>query len=82
MFDAARLQDELLRLFKEALFLEVDSPTLDLFEEGVLDSLTFVELLVQLESAYGVKVALDSLDTARFRTVELIARFVEQEMAA
>lgn len=82
MIDTARLQDELLRIFKDALFLEIESTTLDLFEEGILDSLTFVELLVQLENAYGVKVSLEDLDTARFRTIELIADFVQQEATA
>jgi D-alanine--poly(phosphoribitol) ligase subunit 2 len=82
MIDVDRLQEELQQIFQDELFLEVASAQTDLFEEGILDSLTFVELLVKLESAYGVKVSLESLDTDRFRTLERIAEFVRQETAA
>lgn len=77
MTEAKRLQNELLQLFQDELFLEVGDIEMDLFEDGLLDSLGFVLLLARLESLYGVEVPLDDLDPERFRTIEKIAAYVQ-----
>src|SRR5687768_755772 len=41
------LREQIVRLFADALQLEVPSVDTDLFETGILDSLAFVELLLQ-----------------------------------
>ena len=48
----------------------------DLFETGVLDSLKFVELLVQLEQQFGTRVSLDDLELDNFRSIGQIAHFI------
>src|SRR5437867_1630151 len=48
----------------------------DLFETGVLDSMAFVELLLNLERSFGLKVAVDELEIENFRSIRKIADFV------
>jgi len=60
-------------MFREKLHLEVPSPSTDLLEGGILDSLTLVDLLLHLEADFDFPVALETLDIDRFRTLESIA---------
>jgi len=64
-------------LFAENLHVEAPSPDTDLFESGTLDSLQLVELLLQLERRFGVRVAIESIDLDHLRTLERIAKLVE-----
>jgi acyl carrier protein len=70
------LRDRILRLFQDTLNLQVASPTVDLLETGLLDSLTFVQLLFHIEQEFGVTVGPDELEIENFRSVAEIARFV------
>ena len=70
------LEDQLSRLFAEQLHVEVPSVETDLIETGLVDSLTFVEFLAQLEAGFGVHLSLDDLEIDRFRTISRIARFI------
>lgn len=70
------LRDRIAAIFSTALHLDVPSSDLDLFESGVLDSLAFVELLLQLEREFGVTTSVDDLDVATFRSIDAIADFV------
>ena len=81
MIETSRLHDELMQVFHDELFLEVESVETDLLEQELLDSLSFVQLLVRLESRYCVEVPLDELDMERFRTIEKISAYI-QEMSA
>jgi acyl carrier protein len=56
--------------------LEVPSVDTDLFDEGVLDSLTFVQLLTHLERTFGVTFSLQDLEIDHFRSMRCIADFV------
>ncbi len=64
------------RLFRDRLNLEVESADLDLFDSGLLDSMSFVELLVQLEKEFGIAVSVDDVDIDKFRSIDAIAAFV------
>jgi acyl carrier protein len=55
------------------LGLDVIDDHMDLFDEGVLDSLTFIELLARLEETIGMAIRFESLDLDRFRSVPAIA---------
>ena len=48
----------------------------DLFTEGLIDSFGILDLLSQLEAAFGVSVSNDDLTWQNFRSVEQIARLV------
>ncbi|MGH7529185.1 MAG: acyl carrier protein [Gemmatimonadales bacterium] len=53
----------------------------DLLDTGLVDSLSFVEFLAQLEQNFGVQVSLDDLEIDRFRTISRIADFVTTKMS-
>ena len=64
------------RLFQERLNVDVPTMDSDLFENGVLDSLRFVELLALLEETFDVRIAIDELELDDFRTVQRISDFI------
>jgi len=66
-------------LFRDALNVEIVSTEADLIDGGFLDSLALVELLFELESEFGVDLALEELDIENFRTVRRIAQFVSSQ---
>jgi acyl carrier protein len=73
------LYDEIITLFLERLNVTVPALDADLLASGVLDSLALVELLMQLESRYGIQISLEKLDFDDFRSVASIAAFVSRE---
>lgn len=70
---------QLTQLFASNLNLAVASPKLDLIAAGLLDSLVFVELLVQLEREFDVQIDLDNLEVDNFRSIASIAAFIAAE---
>lgn len=74
------LEPQLAGLFRDKLNIEVPSVETDLFDTGLVDSLSFVEFLAQLEEQCGVQVSLDDLDIDRFRTISRIAEFVATKL--
>lgn len=76
MSNANAIIDRLGTLFVESFHIEVPSPDTDLLETGILDSLQFVELLVQLEQHFGYRVEIENLDLDDLRTLARIARVV------
>src|SRR5437016_4170619 len=81
MSDSRNLEDQLIRLFAEQLHVEVPSVATDLIDTGLVDSLTFVEFLAQLEAGFGVRVSLEDLEIDRFRTISSIAGFIAAKTA-
>ena len=70
------LYDQLFEMFSQKLHLEVLSPQTDLLEQGILDSLAFVSMLVCLEDEFHAEIPLESLEFDNFRSIEKIAEFV------
>lgn len=68
------------QVFREKLEIEVPSPDTDLLETGVMDSLTFVELAVQLEQTFGITLSLEHLEVDHFRSLQSIAGFVTSQL--
>jgi len=81
MSQSKSLENQLIRLFAEQLHVEVPSVETDLIDTGLVDSLTFVEFLAQLEAGFGVQVSLEELEIDRFRTISSIARFIATKNA-
>jgi D-alanine--poly(phosphoribitol) ligase subunit 2 len=52
----------------------------DLFEEGVLDSLGAIELLVSLKEEFGVSIAPTELEREEMNTVNKIIARVEERL--
>ncbi len=63
-------------LLLEKLLLEVQSPEENLLETGSLDSVTLVQLLLDLEERFKVRLTLSELDIEDFSTVRGLARLV------
>ncbi|OLE72269.1 MAG: hypothetical protein AUG05_05725 [Actinobacteria bacterium 13_1_20CM_2_66_18] len=76
MPDARNLERLLTTLFSEQLNVQVPSVETDLIETGLVDSLTFVEFLAQLEEGFGIQVSLEDLEIDHFRTISRIAGFI------
>lgn len=73
------LQDGIRAFFGDRLHLTVPSADTDLIATGMLDSLALVELLLQIETGYGLRVSLEKIDFEDFRSVASIARFIARE---
>jgi len=69
-----------IRVFHDAIGVEVSAPTLDLIEAGVLDSLGLVTLLFELEREFSVVIPLE-LEIDSLRTVETLASLIERVAA-
>lgn len=70
----ARIQS----LLEERLGIEVPDASTDLLEEGLLDSLALVTLIVALEDTFGCALPLDDFDVDRFRSVDAMAEFLAE----
>jgi len=66
-------------LLAERLHIEVPAEDTDLFATGLLDSLSLVDLLMQLEARLAVRLTLEAADLEQFRTVSSIAAFVSAQ---
>ncbi len=54
-----------------------DNPDVDLFEEGLMDSLATVQLLVEIEGQLGVQVPVSEFDRAQWNTPNKIIEQVK-----
>lgn len=70
------------RIFEDKLNLIVPALDTDLFATGALDSLSFVELLVELERECGVKMSLEDLELANFQSVGSIVAFLAARLGS
>ncbi|TLY13595.1 MAG: acyl carrier protein [Nitrospirae bacterium] len=66
-------------IFREKLKLDVPSPQTDLLQAGLMDSLTFVELLVHLEQEFGLTISIQNLEVENVRSLARIADFVRSQ---
>lgn len=80
--DAAR-EEELISLIEEIVDDTVvrDERDIDLFEEGLLDSMAAIELLVELEARFGVRISPTELERDEMNTVEKIIMRVSERLS-
>lgn len=77
---SAAIESRIHRIFLEDLNLEVDVDT-DVVESGVLDSLSFVRLLLELENAFGLTMDVSELELEDFSSVRRISLMVQGDRA-
>jgi acyl carrier protein len=65
---------------EEISFSTVEA-TDSLWKEKVLDSITIIELIVEIEKEYGFKVPFADIEEENFETVELIVSYVNSKKA-
>ncbi|RPD91716.1 acyl carrier protein [Aureibaculum marinum] len=63
---------ELLEIKKE----EVDT-TKSLFEQGILDSLSFLEFAVEIEAKFDMELDFSELDPTEFNSIEKLSKIIE-----
>ena len=73
---------EVRALLAEKLLMEVDSVDADLLQDGSLDSLTLIQLLLLLEERFGVRLALDEMEIDDFRSIRSITRMLATQKRA
>lgn len=76
MSESAIVQQRIFTLLTQEMQLPVSDPAADLIDDGVLDSLVFVDLIARLEETFGFEIDLSELEIDEFRTVEQIAGYV------
>jgi methoxymalonate biosynthesis acyl carrier protein len=78
----ARLKALVREVFSREMNVDVPSTETDLFETGLLDSLTFVDLLVRLEEEFSLKLRLDEIDLESFRSIDRVVEMLQEKVAA
>jgi acyl carrier protein len=70
------LPEELAVMFVQDLHIDVPTPETDLLATGRLDSVAVVELLLQLEKRFGLRVEMEDFEIDHFRSLATIAAFI------
>jgi acyl carrier protein len=65
-------------IFANKLAIEVSSPTVDLIDMGLVDSVSLVELLLALEQRFGMSFPLENLEMDDFRSITSIAEMIKR----
>jgi acyl carrier protein len=66
-------------IFDQGAVLENDTSFL---ESGIIDSTGFLELIMFLESTYGIKVAPEEMVPANLDSVNRVTQFLQRKLAA
>lgn len=72
--------EQVFNLLTDEMQVPVPAATTDLIDEGLLDSLVFVDLIARLEEAVGIEIDLADLDIDQFRSVEKIAHYLDASL--
>jgi acyl carrier protein len=76
------IRESVARLFAEELHVEVPASNTDLLATARLDSLGVVELIVQLEKQFELRIELEDLELENFRSIDSIAALVSARLAS
>ncbi len=76
------IQRKIAEIFVQKLALEAPAVDSDLFETGLLDSVTFVDLLLHLENEFQVKCSLEDVDLSNFRSVASMTKYIRSAAGA
>ena len=76
------MKDKVLEILSKACEDDVvkEDLNIELFESDLLDSLGFIELVVDLEEAFGITVAPSELDRSQINTPQKIIDLVAERM--
>lgn len=64
------------RIFLDELHIDVPSDDTDLLQQGLLDSLGLVELLLAIEETFHVTITLEELEIDNVRSVQAITDYL------
>ncbi|HEY2384639.1 MAG TPA: acyl carrier protein [Terriglobia bacterium] len=71
------VQQRIRTIFHDRLQIDAPAAGEDLFQSGILDSLSFVDMLVALEEEFTIQIALDQVDLADFRSIAAISDYIQ-----
>lgn len=71
------VEERIRTIFRDRLQIEAPLSGQDLFQTGILDSLSFVDMLVALEEEFSVHIALDQVDLSDFRSIAAISDHIQ-----
>jgi methoxymalonate biosynthesis acyl carrier protein len=71
------IEERIRKVLNDRLQVESPAPDQDLFQEGILDSLSFVDMLVALEGEFSISIALDQVELDDFRSIARICNFIK-----
>lgn len=74
------MKDFLIEKIDEIAFSTVE-PDEKLWESEILDSITVVELAVEIENEYGIKIPFDEIVVENFETVNLLIAYINKKLA-
>ncbi len=74
------LEQQILQIFADVIFIEVTSNDLNLIEEGLLDSLVFVDLIMSLQERFQIELSIADLEFEQFQSVRHIANYMSQQL--
>jgi acyl carrier protein len=60
--------------------MDIQSPTTDLLESGLLDSLGLVDLLAHMERQFGISLDIEDFEIDDFRSVTTIASLLATKL--
>ncbi len=69
------MEDFIIKIIRELTFSSVTS-TDSLWKDNILDSITIVELVVELEKEYNISIPFNEIVTENFETVERISNYL------
>lgn len=65
---------ELLEIEKEAVKTDQS-----LFEQGILDSLSFLEFVVEIEAKYDIELDFSEMDPTEFNSIDKLSQILQNE---
>ena len=72
------IEERVQTILNQRLQVDLPDPNEDLFQAGILDSLSFVDMLLALEEEFSIQVALDQVDLDDFRSVSRICHYIDK----
>ena len=72
----ATVVNNLTKLFRDELFIDVPSADTDLIDSGLIDSLQLVRLLVHVEREFGSRIPLGEIEVDDLRSLARLARVI------
>jgi methoxymalonate biosynthesis acyl carrier protein len=75
------VEERIRKILNDRLQIESPASDQDLFQEGILDSLSFVDMLVALEGEFSINIALDQVDLDDFRSITRICNYITKHLA-
>ncbi len=69
-------------IFREEFSVDVPNSATNLFQSGLLDSMMLIQLILRMETQFGVRLPLHSIDLSSFESLDAIADLLYAEKSA